>query len=400
MTSPPSIPVHMRRRLFDLDPDLRRLRTQEPLIRITLPRGVQVWVATSHDLIRRVFGDPETFGSSGRGWSDPANGGDGSHPPSGPGDRHGNITEYDPPEHRRLRALLAPEFGARRTRVMAPLVEEIIADQVQQMIDAGPPTDLVESFSMPIPSRVICALLGIPYADRAGFQQRSRQRFNLLLPVHVRQDAERRSRAYMDEFITGQRVDPGEALIGRLVREHGEDIDDRELAGIADILLLGGYETTAHMLSLGTLLLLRNPPYWDMLRAGHDVNDIVEEMLRFLSVVQTGVPRVAHCDVVLAGHHIRAGERVLCSLPSGNRDQLFGENPDSFQPARAANTHLAFGYGIHYCLGASLSRMELRAAFTALATRVPDLRLDPSAGPIRFRDYAAVYGLDSLPVRW
>lgn len=400
MTAPPNIPVHMRRRIFDLDAHVRGLRVREPLSRITLPRGVQVWVATSHSLIRRVFGDPETFGSSGRGRSDPAHGGDGSHPPSEPADRHGNITEYDPPEHRRLRALLAPEFSAKRTRVMAPLVEEIITDQVQQMLDAGPPTDLVESFSMPIPSRVICALLGIPYADRAGFQQRSRQRFNLLLPVHVRQDAERRSRAYMDEFIAQQRVDPGEALIGRLVREHGQDIDDRELAGIADILLLGGYETTAHMLSLGTLLLLLNPPYWDLIRDGQHVTEIIEEMLRYLSVVQTGVPRVARRDVELSGHHIRAGEWVHCSLPAGNRDQLFGEDPDSFQPTRGANTHLAFGYGIHYCLGASLARMELRAAFTALTRQVPDLRLDLPAGPIRFRHYAAVYGLDSLPVRW
>ncbi|MFS8104995.1 cytochrome P450 [Lentzea alba] len=397
-----TIPVHLKRHEFNPDPGLNLLRESEPLSRLTMPNGVRIWLATDHGLIRQVLATPETFGSNGEGWQDPANGGPTpTLPPAQPHELHGNITEYNPPEHARLRRLLVREFGAGRVRAMRPMVEGIIDNSLDDMMRAGSPADLIEHVAMPIPSLVICELLGVPYHDRTEFQRRSRDRFDTRLPVSVRSRAFQESRSYMQEFVADQRVTPGHGIIGSLIREHGAKLADHELVGVGDILLLGGYETTAHMIGLGTLLLLRTGGYWDGLRDGRDVEDIVEELLRYLCVVQTGVPRVVHHDVELGGQLLRAGERVLCSLPSANRDRsVFGPDADEFNPARGSRGHVAFGHGIHYCLGASLARLEMQLAFPALARRFPKLRLDQEGVPLQFRQASAVFGLDSFPVRW
>ncbi|MET9631259.1 cytochrome P450 [Lentzea sp. NPDC006480] len=402
MSHPSAVPVHMRRVGFDLDPGLAELRQQAPLCRIALPNGVKVWLVTTHDLIRDVLGDPETFGSNGAGWSDPANGG--QMPPARPTgslELHGDITVYDPPAHARLRRILAPAFGVGRMKMLRPLVARVIDDCLDGMARASAPVDFVQQFALPVPSLVICELLGVPYVQRAEFQRRSRDRFDNTLPPSVRAAAVQESRQFMEQLVADARIAPRDGMIGDLVREFGGEITDAELVGAADILLLGGYETTAHMLGLGTLLLLGAPTLWQTLNDTTNIDGIVEELLRYLSVVQTGTPRVAHRDVVLAGQQLRAGERLLCSLPSGNRDlAALGEGLDSFDPARGNRAHLAFGFGIHYCLGASLARMEMRLAFPALARRYPSLRL---AAPVReehFRHHSAVFGLDTLLVEW
>lgn len=402
MTHTPVVPVHMRRSGFDLDPALADLRERSPLSRLTLPNGITLWLVTSHSLIRDVFGDPDTFGSNGEGWSDPANGGPvPTTPPTRPRDLHGNITEYDRPEHTRLRRLLAPAFGTGHVKTLRPMVARIIDDCLDGMARAGSPVDLVEHFSMPVPLLVICELLGLPYADRSQFERRSLDRLDNSLPQPVRAAAVLESREYMATWVARARVAPDVGLIGTLVREHGDEITDHELVGIADILLVAGHETTANMLGLGTLLLLREPAHWAAVRESENVDGIVAELLRYVSPVQTGMVRVARRDVVLAGHRVRAGERLLCSLPSGNRDEAaLGPGLDTFDPGRNTSAHLAFGHGIHYCLGASLARLEMRLAYPALARRFPTLRPVPPVRADRFRRHSAVYGLDSLTVEW
>ncbi|SFR30163.1 Cytochrome P450 [Lentzea waywayandensis] len=398
------IPIHLRRFGFRLDPELERLREQEPMSRLTLPNGYRVWLVTNHRLVREVLANPETFGNNEQGWFDPANEGWAPTPAAGP-DReyelHGNITEYNAPEHGRLRKLLAPAFSARRVKELRPLVEGIVDDCLESMISAGSPADLVKHFTLPIPSLTICELLGVPYRDRVEFERRGRDRLDTKLPRAVRLRALHESRQYMVDFIASERAQPGDGFIGRLVQEHGHEIDDHELVGAADILLLGGFETTAHMLALGTLLLLQTPHHWADVRNGENVDEIVEELLRHLSVVQTGMPRVAHRDVEIAGQLVRAGERILCSLPSANHDpEAFAQNADVFQPLRTNKSHLAFGHGIHYCLGASLARLEMRSSYQALARRLPSLRLAESPSSDQYLQSSNVFGLGSLMVEW
>jgi cytochrome P450 len=185
------------------------------------------------------------------------------------------------------------------------------------------------------------------------------------------------------------------------VREHGAELTDTELTGISNLLLIAGHDTTANMLSLGTLLLLRHP---EDLAAVRDepqrVDAAVEELLRYLSAAQTGLVRTATEDVMVGDQLVRAGEHVMLSLSTANRDASVYPDPDRFDITRDADHHLAFGYGIHFCLGAALARQEMRTAFPALLNRFPGLRLAIPFDQVRFRSFATVYGLHSLPVAW
>ena len=197
-----------------------------------------------------------------------------------------------------------------------------------------------------------------------------------------------------------ERAHPGDGLLGMLIREHGDEVTDWELAGLADGLITGGHDTTASMLALGTIALLRNPELAALLRAGERVDDIVEELLRYLTVVQVAFPRFAKEDLVLGGQPIAAGDAVLCSLSGANRDPALGDDLDRAAEHRQLAAHLAFGHGIHHCVGAPLARMELRAAFPALLRRFESLRLALPDDEVPYRPLSIVYGVTSLPVAW
>ncbi|WP_223065067.1 cytochrome P450 [Streptomyces sp. IB201691-2A2] len=263
----------------------------------------------------------------------------------------------------------------------------------------GPPADLVQSFALPIPSMVICELLGVPYSDRAEFQERSITRFDGTCDMRTRLAAQAGSLKYMARLVAAKRADPDDALLGTLVRDYGSEIDDRELIGIGDLLLLGGHETTSNMLALGTLFLLENPEHIAAARDPYSVDGIVEELLRYLSVVQSGVPRVARENLILAGQEIKRGERLLCSFPSANHDEALTPDAAHFDPTRKT-AHLAFGHGIHYCLGAPLARIEMRMAYPAILHRFPDLRIAVPSSDVDFRPSSVFYGLQKLPVEW
>jgi cytochrome P450 len=192
-----------------------------------------------------------------------------------------------------------------------------------------------------------------------------------------------------------QRGEPGDGLLGRLVREHGDNLSDHELAGLADGLLTGGLETTASMLALGTIVLMQHPESREAIREGDEaVDPFVDELLRYLTVVQVAFPRFARERVKIGGATIEEGDIVLCSLSAANRDG----NQDDFEPGRDARPHLAFGHGLHRCIGAELARMELRAAYPALVRRFPDIRLGTGPSELPFRRLSFVFGVDTLPV--
>ena len=205
----------------------------------------------------------------------------------------------------------------------------------------------------------------------------------------------------MHSLVERARQHPGEDILGMLVREHGDELTDDELVGIAGLLLLAGHETTSNMLGLGTLALLRHPDQLAAVRDDPDaIGPAVEELLRWLSIVHTAIPRITTADVEVAGVPIPAGQLVFASLPSGNRDPDFIDSPDVLDIRRGAPGHLAFGHGVHHCLGAPLARMEMRIAFPALLRRFPKLALAEDFDDVQFRSFHFIYGLRSLAVTW
>ena len=315
--------------------------------------------------------------------------------------RAGQLIGFDPPEHTRLRRMLTPEFTVRRMRRLEPRISEIVEAALDDLERAGKPADLVAHFALPVPSLVICELLGVPYADRAEFQDRSARLLDTSLPMEQRGATLREDRAYMAGLVARAQADPGEDMLGMLVREHGDDLSTDELIGIARLLLLAGHETTSNMLGLGTLALLRHPDQLAMIREDPArVEPAVEELMRWLSIVQALPPRTTTTDVEIAGHAIPAGSLVMLSLPAANRDRAFIDDPDTLDITREAAGHVAFGHGVHHCLGAPLARMEMRIAFPALLRRFPGLALAEPDKQADFRVFSAVYGLRALPVTW
>ena len=401
MTQAPELPpLHMRRVAFDPTPALSEIRETDGVRTMVNSFGMTVYLVTRHDDIKEVLSDHERF-SNGRppGFVLPG-------APEIPEEevasaRSGNLLSLDPPEHQRLRRMLTAEFTIRRMKLLEPRIAEIVDAQLDAMETAGPPVDLVASFALTIPSLVICELLGVPYEDREDFQQRSARQLDLSIPIPERLELQRQSRAYMRSLVERSRQQPGEDILGMLVREHGDELTDDELIGIASLLLLAGHETTSNMLGLGTLALLQHPDQLAAVRDNPDaVGPAVEELLRWLSIVHTAIPRITITAVEVAGVPIPAGELVFVSLPSGNRDPDFIGSPEVLDIGRGAPGHLAFGHGVHHCLGAPLARMEMRIAFPALLRRFPSLALAEDFADVPFRSFHFIYGLRSLEVTW
>ena len=401
MTQAPELPpLHMRRDAFNPTPELRKIRETDGVRTVTNAFGMKVFLVTRHEDIKDVLSDHQRFSNTRPpGFVVPG-------APSVPEEeqtsaRAGNLLGLDPPEHQRLRRMLTAEFTIRRMKRLEPRIVEIVEAQLDAMEKAGPPADLVASFALPIPSLVICELLGVPYDDRDDFQRRSARQLDLSIPMAERLKLVRRGREYMSTLVERARQQPGEDILGMLVREHGTELTDDELIGVAGLLLLAGHETTSNMLGLGTLALLRHP---DQLAAVRDdpgaIGPAVEEMLRWLSIVHSAIPRITTTDVEVAGVPIPAGQLVFVSLPSGNRDPDFIDSPEVLDIRRGAPGHLAFGHGVHHCLGAPLARMEMRIAFPALLRRFPTLELAEDFEDVAFRSFHFIYGLRSLEVTW
>jgi cytochrome P450 len=401
MTQAPILPpLHMRRNAFDPTPELREIREASGVRTVVNAFGMQVYLVTRHEDVKEVLADHEHF-RNGRppGFVLPG-------APAVPEDeraeaRAGNLLGLDPPQHQRLRRMLTGEFTVRRMKRLEPRIVEIVEQQLDEMERHGPPADLVAHFALPIPSLVICELLGVPYADREDFQRRSARQLDLSAPIPERLELQRQGRDYMRSLVQAAQHDPGEDMLGMLVREHGDELTVDELIGIASLLLLAGHETTSNMLGLGTLALLRHPDQLAAVRENPDaVGPAVEELLRWLSILHTAIPRITASEVEVAGVTIPAGQLVFASLPSGNRDPDFIADPDTLDIGRGAPGHLAFGHGVHHCLGAPLARMEMRIAFPALLRRFPKLALAEDFDDVQFRSFHFIYGLKSLEVMW
>ena len=382
-------PLH--RKGLDPVPEMASKRAAEPVSRLRLPLGIRAWLVTGYEPVRAVLGSVDGYSNDFGKFAARV----GFNVRQDPG----GLGFADPPVHSRLRKLLTPEFTMRRLRRLQPRIEAIVTDRLDAMAQAGGPVDLWHEYALPIPALTICELLGVPYADREYFQKLSTARFDLAEGAGAPLDAVGESLTYLSELITEQRREPGDGLLGALIRAHGDDIDDRELAGLADGVLTGGLETSASMIALGALVLMGDPGMAERMRAGDAVDPMVEELLRYLTVVQVAFPRVAVRDVRVGDAEIRAGDVVMCSLSGADRDDLLGPRAELIDPDRpASRSHLAFGHGIHRCIGAELARMELRIAYPALVRRFPRMRPAVPPAELAFRRASIVFGLDSLPV--
>ncbi|MEV4098543.1 cytochrome P450 [Streptosporangium saharense] len=379
---------------FDPPPELALWRQEAPLRRMTYADGHLGWLATSHSAVRAILAD-NRFSTRV----------DLQHPalpymirqraiPLPPG----FFLRMDPPEHTRLRRLLTGQFTVRRMRQLEPRIEKIVAERLDEMERQGPPADLVSAFALPIPSLVICELLGVPYADHDRFQHDS-------AVIVSREESEQNKIealadlfSFLHELVLSKRAKPTDDLLGGLAES--DELTDEEITGIALLLLVAGHETTANMIALGTYALLCNPPQLAALRADPSLAaGAAEELLRYLTIVDF-TTRGALEDVEIEGQTIRAGETVTLSLPAANRDPERFEEADGFDVARQAGGHLSFGHGIHQCLGQQLARNEMRIAIPALLERLPGLRLAVPEEEVPMRSAMAIYGVHRLPVTW
>ncbi|MEV8630844.1 cytochrome P450 [Streptosporangium sp. NPDC051023] len=390
---PVTLPV-ARHDIFDPPQDLALWRQEAPIRRMTYADGHLGWLVTSHSGVRAVLADNRfstridlqhpalPYIVKQREIAPPA----------------GFFLRMDPPEHTRFRRLLTGQFTVRRMKQLEPRIEKIVAERLDALERQGAPADLVESFALPIPSLVICELLGVPYTDHDRFQRDSAAIISREETLERKQAAMTDLMTYLHELARNKRAEPTDDLLGGLAA--GGELTDEELAGVAALLLIAGHETTANMIALGTYALLCNPPQLAALRDDPSLAaGTVEELLRYLSIVDFTV-RAALEDVEIEGQTIRAGETVTISIPAANRDPARFDGADSLDVTQQATGHLSFGHGIHQCLGQQLARNEMRIAIPALLERLPGLRLAVPREEVPMRSDMAIYGVHRLPVAW
>ncbi|MDQ3402010.1 MAG: cytochrome P450 [Actinomycetota bacterium] len=375
---------------MDPVPELDDMRQAGPVTKLPVPFGMNLWLVTGYDEVKQVLADTASFSNDYARLSEVV------EIEKNPG----GLGFADPPVHTRLRRLLTPEFTMRRLSRLGPRIDQIVTGCLDSMAAAGGSVDLVAEFALPIPSLTICELLGVPYSDRDEFQRLAMARFDVFGGAGASLGAISDSLRYLEGVVQAQREAPGDGLIGMIIREHGDSVTDEELAGLADGVLTGGFETTASMLALGALVLLRDEKTSTLIREDDTANaPFVEELLRYLTVVQVAFPRFARHDLDIAGNQITEGDVILCSLSGANRADALVPDFRSFDGTRAPTSHVAFGHGAHRCIGAELAKMELRAAYPALLRRFPTLRIDTAFKPPVYRKTSIVFGVDSIHVR-
>jgi cytochrome P450 len=373
------------------------LAAEGPIHRIALPGGTPAWLVTSYPEARRLLADPRLT----KGGSPTTTLVRELLPDLAPS-LVSHMLAYGPPTHTRLRALVAPAFTRRRMDLLAPRVQQITDGLLDAMDDADE-TDLIAGFAYPLPITVICELLGVPEDDRASFRDWS---VTLTEGQYADPDdfvaAAIGWLAYLRKLVADKRRRPGDDLTSALVtaRAEGERLSVDELTSMIFILLLAGHETTVNLIANGTHALLTNPEQADRLRAHPElIETCVEELLRYESPLQVALPMRATEPLEIAGERIDVGDVVVPGLLAANRDNAHTPEPHTLDVGRADNHHLAFGHGIHHCLGAPLARLEGRIAIGTLLRRFPRVRLAVPDSEITWRPSYAFHALSELPVR-
>lgn len=326
--------------------------------------------------------------------------------PTGTDDRPPLIfPRIDDPEHNRLRRMMTRDFTYRRCEAMRPQIQGLVDGFLDDMVASEPPVDLVRAFALPVPSLVICLLLGVPYDDHEFFQRHSTTGLDGRASEEQKAAAGIALFGYMSDLVARKEREPGDDLMSRLITDYVVTGQlSRETAAMNAMLLLqAGHETTASMIALGTLALLQHSDQLARLRQTDNpaaIANTVEELMRYLTIVHSLVDRVALEDLTVGGQPISAGDKLLMNLPAGNWDPCFVDNPDSLEIDRNTQGHLGFGYGAHQCIGQNLARVELQIAVGSLVRRLPGLQLAVPPEELKFQNNKEIYGIQELPVRW
>ncbi|EST36409.1 cytochrome P450 [Streptomyces roseochromogenus] len=370
-----------------------RARDTPGLLRVQLPYGEPAWLATRYADARLVLGDQRFSRALGREHDEPR---------SSAAQRDGGILSMDPPDHTRLRSLVAKAFTVRQVEKLRPQIRELTSTLLDEMEAAGPPVDLVDGYALPIPVAVICRLLGVPEEDRPRFRVWSDAALSTSSLTAEEFDRNREElRAYMAQLINAHRQQPRDDLMTALIeaRDHEDRLSELELVDLCVGVLVAGHETTATQIPNFVLTLLDHPQALSRLRAEPAlITGAIEELLRFVPLGSgAGQPRYAKEDIEVGGTLVRAGEPVLVAIGAANRDALRFTAAGTLDISRSGNAHLGFGHGVHHCLGAPLARLELQEAIGALVTRFPRLHV---AGDITWKTEMLVRGPRVMPVGW
>jgi cytochrome P450 len=382
--------------LADPHPALAALRESGPVHRVDMSMGLPVWMVTRYDDVLAALSDPRLS-------NDP------HHASALTEVLRGDFLSRsmigaDPPEHTRLRRLVSKAFTARRVEGLRPRVQEI-TDALLDRITPRGSAELVGEFALPLPVTVIGELLGVPEAERDRFRSWTDEMLDR--PFDPGSDmarvtaARERMHGYLADLVATKRAHPADDLLTDLVEatDEGERLDAQELLAMTFLLLIAGYVTTVSLIGNGTLALLRHPDQLARLRADPSlVPQAVEELLRFDGPVNPGLTRYALEDLEIGGVPIPRGDMVLLAIAAADRDPDRFPAPDRLDVGSADPGHLAFGHGVHYCLGAPLARLEGQVAFTALLTRLPELALAVPEDQLRWTGGGVLRGLRELPV--
>jgi cytochrome P450 len=382
---------------FDPPPRYEQLR-EHPMSKIGMWDGSRIWLATRDADVRAVLGD-ERFSADNR---------KPGFPLVGPGcekltEDNPTFGRMDPPEHGRLRHMVAADFTKKRAVALRPQIQQIVDRLADGMLAKSPPADLVAEFALPMPSQVICLILGVPYEEHGVFQKCTAGIINAQGDQAVIEAASEDLSRFLAELVENKARRPADDLLSRLVveQERRGELSREDIIGMARLLLVAGHETTSMQIALGMAALLYHPAQLAALRDDPaQIPGAVEELLRYLTIFLTGLPRTALSDVEIGGQRISAGEGVMCYLPAANRDSERFEAPEVLDVTRNSRSHLAFGFGLHRCLGAPLAKVEMEVAFETLIRRFPMLRLGIDFDQVRFRQAMLVYGVFELPVIW
>ena len=369
-----------------------------PIIRVCFPSGHEGWLVSRYEDARLVLSDPRFSRALLY---------DGAPCMIQPGDfstGERSILNLDPPDHTRLRRLAAQAFTARKIAALRPMIERITAELLDAMVGRTPPVDVIEHFAFPLPTAVMCEILGVPFADRDRFSRWSQV---IVAPLAFTPELVEQARADsasdMLELVAAKRAAPGEDILSSLVlAQEGDDrLTDTELLDLATQLLLAGHETTVTLLGSGLFLLFTHPAQLAALRADPDLTpSAIEEIMRYDGPIENSLLRVPLEDVEIAGTVIRKGEGVVALTSVANRDPSVFPDPNRFDVGRRGATHLGFGHGIHFCLGAALARLEADVALRALLARFPTLDLAIPAEQVQWRPPLTTHGPVRLPVTW
>ncbi|WP_328610837.1 cytochrome P450 [Amycolatopsis sp. NBC_00345] len=384
---------------FDPPPAARAKQEEAALTRVRLWDGSTPWLVTRYAEQRALLSDPRVSADIDTpGYPSP------SPLPKGGGGSRISFILMDDPEHNRLRRMVTAPFSMRRVGAMRPAIQKIVDDLIDGLLAGPRPVDLVDAFALPVPSLVICELLGVPYGDHDFFQDNSKVIIRRDATIEERMAGHQALTGYLDRLVADKEAHPADDLLsGLAARVTAGELTRAEAAQMGVLLLIAGHETTANMIALGTLALLEHPDQLALLRESDDpalVASATEELLRYLNITHNGRRRVAVEDIEIAGEVVRAGEGLILANDIANRDTSVFPDPDRLDITRDAHRHVAFGFGVHQCLGQQLARLELQIVYSTLYRRIPTLALAGDLADIPFKHDGSVYGVYELPVTW